>query len=65
MKTIQALRTRFNKEIETLKRTQVEMSIELKNSVVLLENSKERLTNKMNQKDKITGHKDKVEDLTK
>lgn len=65
MKTIQALRTKFNKEMETLKRTQVEMSIELKNSVVLLENSKERLTNKMNQNDKITGHKDKVEDLTK
>lgn len=65
MKTIQALRTKFNKEIETPKRTQVKISKELKNSVVLLENLKERLTSRMNQKDKIVGHKDKVEDLAK
>lgn len=39
MKTIQDLRTKF-KKIETPKKTQTEMKVELKNSITQLENSK-------------------------
>ena len=40
---------KFNEEIETLKRTQMEMKLELKNPVAQLENSKESLKSRMDQ----------------
>lgn len=41
--TIQYLKMEFNKKIETLKITQAEMNMELKNSITQLENSKKAL----------------------
>jgi hypothetical protein len=38
-KAIQDLKTEFNKEIQTLKRTQAEYNTELKNPITQLENS--------------------------
>lgn len=64
MKTIWDLKTEFNKEIATLKRTQAEKKMGLKNPVVQLENSKEGLTSEENQaEDRIPCFKDKIEDL--
>lgn len=40
MKMIKALRTEFNEEIETLKRTPAAVKMELKNPTTQLENSK-------------------------
>lgn len=48
-KTIQKLRMKFNEEIETLKRTQIEMKLELKTPGAQLENSKESLKGRMDQ----------------
>lgn len=42
MTTTQDLRMEFNKEIETLKRAQAEMKMDLKNPITQLENSKEK-----------------------
>lgn len=52
----------FNKEIETLKTTQAEMRIESKNNNWTI-NSKESVTSKMNQEDRISELEDKVLDL--
>lgn len=41
--TIQYLKMEFNKKIETLKITQAEMNMELKNPITQLENSKKAL----------------------
>lgn len=47
---------KFNKKIETLKKTQAEMKMELKNPMTQPENSKKVLTHRMNQaKYKISG----------
>lgn len=62
IKTIQDLRIKFNKEIKTLKKIQVEMEMELKRPITHLENSNERLTSRLNQAEsRISDFKDKVE----
>lgn len=43
-KSIQDLRTEFNREIERLKRTFAEKKVSLKNSITQQQNSKKRLT---------------------
>lgn len=43
VKTIQGFRTEFSEEIETLKRTQPKMNMELENPIIQLENSQEVL----------------------
>lgn len=43
VKTIQGSRTEFSKDIETLKRTQPKMNMELENPIIQLENSQEVL----------------------
>lgn len=43
VKTIQGFRTKFSEEIETLKRTQPKMNMELENPIIQLENSQEVL----------------------
>lgn len=49
MTIIQDLKIEFNKYVETLNLTQVEMNAELKNSITELENSRESLKSQMNQ----------------
>ena len=64
-KRIQDLRAELSKEIETLRRTQVELKMKLKNPTFRLE-KKKSLTSRMNQaEDRISGLNDKVEDLDK
>lgn len=43
-KTIQDPKTQFNKQVETMKRSQCEMKMELKSSITQLEHSRESLT---------------------
>lgn len=40
IKSVQDLRTEFNKDIATLRRTQIEMKAEVENLITQLENSK-------------------------
>lgn len=48
-KTIQDPKTQFNKQVETLKRSQGEMKMELKSSITQLEHSRESLTGRMDE----------------
>ena len=51
-------------ELETLKRTQDEIKMELQNKITQLKNSKESLTSRMKQaKHRLLGPEDGVEDL--
>lgn len=60
------MKTEFNKEVETLRRTLAKMRRELKNSISQLENSGKSLTSRMSQLgDRMPGLKDKVEGLDK
>lgn len=64
MKTIQDLRTEFNKEIETQKRTQTEMKMELKIpiiTIIQLENTKTPAIIMTQTVDRISELKNKVE----
>lgn len=64
MKTIQGLKTEFNKEMQTLKKIKARMKMELRNPIIQLEDSRESLTSIMNQTEaRMSGHVDKVEDL--
>lgn len=64
MKTTQNLKLEFSKEIEILNRSQVEMKIELKNSITQLKTSTESVTSKTDQiENTIPGPEDKVEKL--
>lgn len=49
MMTIQDLKTKFSKNLEIPKRMQVETMIELKSSMIQLENSREILPKRMRQ----------------
>lgn len=63
MKTIQNLKTKYNKEIEILVRTQVVIKKELKN-LKTSENSGQSLTSRMDQvEDRTSELADKVEEL--
>lgn len=63
-KKIQDLKMEFNQDIETLKRTQDEMNMELKNPIVQLQKSKESFTSRINQvEDRISCLEDKIENL--
>lgn len=65
VKAIHNLKTKFKKEIETLKRIQIEMKMELKSSVTHYENSGEGFTGRPDQgEDGISGTEDKAEDLS-
>lgn len=65
-KRIQNLKTEFNKEIQTLARTQDEMKMDWKSPIIQPEKSKETLTSRMNQAgDRLSGLEDKVQDLDK
>ena len=56
------MRSEFHQKIETLKRIQAEMKMELKNPVIILGKSKERLTNRTHQaEDRIVGLGDKID----
>lgn len=60
-KRIQNLKTEFNKEIQTLARTQDEMKMDWKSPIIQPEKSKETLTSRMNQAgDRLSGLEDKV-----
>lgn len=48
-KKIQDLKTKFNKEGETVEKTQAESEMKLKNPIIPLENSKKSLRNRKNQ----------------
>lgn len=48
-RTIQDLETEFNKEIETLRKTQTKMKMELKNPITHQENSRGSLTSRTNE----------------
>lgn len=48
-KTIQDLKTEFNKEIKVLWKTQDEMKMKMKNPIIQFENLNKRLTGRMNQ----------------
>lgn len=62
LRTIQGWKTEFNKDIETVKRTQNEDKIE--KHVAQLENWKERLTSRVTQtEDRMSSLGDKTEDL--
>lgn len=64
MRTIQDLKTKYNKEIEILVRTQVVIKMELKNSKTHLEDSGQSLTSRMDQvEDRTSELEDKVEEL--
>ena len=65
MKTIQDLKTEFNREIEILKRIQAEMKIKLKNPITHLENwGFGRFTSIMGPvKIKISSLEDKIKEL--
>lgn len=51
MTITQDLKIGFNKYVETLNLTQAEMNVELKNSIIELENSRESLKSQMNQRE--------------
>lgn len=54
----QDLRMEFKKQVETLKRTQLEMKSKVKSPITQIENSKESLPNGVNQpEDTVSGHK--------
>lgn len=66
MRVIQDWKTEFSKDLETSKKTQVQMKMELKNSVTQLEDSGESFRSRINQAEhKVSGLKDKVRDLIK
>lgn len=48
-KTAEFLEIELNKKIESLKKTQAEMKMELKNPMIQPENSKKVLTHRMNK----------------
>jgi hypothetical protein len=45
MKAVHDLRTEFNKEIETIKRTPAEMKLKLKTPITVLKNSRDSRNN--------------------
>lgn len=51
MTITQDLKIGLNKYVETLNLTQAEMNVELKNSIIELENSRESLKSQMNQRE--------------
>lgn len=53
MTIIQDLKIEFNKYVETLNLTQAEMNVELKNSIIELEDSRESLKSQMNQTERL------------
>lgn len=62
IKTVQDFIIKFNKEIKTLQKIQVEMEMELKHPITHLENTNESLTSRLNQAEsRISDIKDKVE----
>ena len=62
IKIVQDFIIKFNKEIKTLQKIQVEMEMELKHPITHLENTNESLTSRLNQTEsRISDFKDKVE----
>lgn len=58
------MRTEFNQDIESMKRTQAEMNKTLKNQIIQQEHSKESIINRKNQVEgRISDPKDKIEDI--
>lgn len=64
MKTIQNIKSEFNNNRKIMKRTQITMMMELKNSITQLRKLGKNLISRINKvEDKISGLKDKIHDM--